>query len=85
MGIVNVPIIMTYRTPLGEYTVNENLELFYKGEKIGHEPNIPNLKSLINKKIDAHRKQRIVDLQAEMSELNGMSHDIEIYRVNPQF
>lgn len=82
MGLEKLNIIMRYNTPLGEYTVDESFDIRHNGsiiETAGR--SIIDVRKRIAVDLDTRRGQQIKQMQERISELNGMSHNIEDYRV----
>lgn len=75
-------IIMRYKTPLGEYFVDESFDIWLNGaiiETTGK--SIIDVRKRIAVDLDQRRNDTIRNMQAKISEYNGMSHNIEDYRV----
>lgn len=82
MGIENQNFIMAYKTPIGEYKVDESMDIYLNNKKIDTKAHtVPQVRERIAELIDMHRGELVKEYQAKISEINGMSHRIETYRV----
>lgn len=82
----SIPPLMRYKTPVGVYEVNDNLEVWFNEE--GEQPtmifngtDIETVKSEVAKAIDHRRQVALAQLTAKSNEIKGMSSDINVYRI----
>jgi len=82
MGILTNYIIIKYKIPsLGEYLIDESLDIYHNGKVVGTGNSIPESKNLLKKIIEGKRSSTIQKKQAEIRELQDLSSTLDTYRI----
>lgn len=82
MGFEINNMIMKYVTPMGVYAVDESFDIWFEGaiiETAGK--SIIDVRKRIAVDLDQRRGRVIREMQQKISEYNGMSNNIEDYRI----